>query len=66
MNLRQAHDTRFCHLLGLFSKFSDEHPRHFYTGVTPLGDLSGNKQLKHFSKEIMKVTKTTAIQIQWF
>ena len=35
MNLGQAHETRFCHLLGLFSKFSDEHPRHFYTGVTP-------------------------------
>ena len=30
MNLRHAHKTRFWYHLGVFSKFSDEHPRHFY------------------------------------
>ena len=66
MNLGHAHKTRFWYFLGVFSKFSDEHPLHFYTGVTPpppLGELFGHKQFKHFSKEIMTVTKTTAMQI---
>ena len=35
MNLRHAHKTRFWYLLELFSKFSDEHPRHFIRGVPP-------------------------------
>ena len=26
---------RFWYLLGVFSKISDEHPRHFHTGVPP-------------------------------
>ena len=30
MNLRHAHKTRFWYHLGVFSKFSDEHPRYFY------------------------------------
>ena len=30
MNLRHAHKTRFWYHLGVFSKFSDKHPRHFY------------------------------------
>ena len=29
MNLGHTHKTRFWYPLGLFSKFSDEHPRHF-------------------------------------
>ena len=35
MNLGHAHKTSFWYLLGVFSKFSDEHPRHFYKGVPP-------------------------------
>ena len=35
MNLGQAHKTGFWYLLVMFSKFSDEHPRHFYRGVPP-------------------------------
>ena len=35
MNLGHAHKTRFWYLLGVFSKISDEHPRHFYTEVPP-------------------------------
>ena len=35
MNLGQAHKKRFWYLLGVLSKFSDEHPRHFYRGVPP-------------------------------
>ena len=28
------HKTRLWYLLGVLSKFSDKHPRHFYRGVT--------------------------------
>ena len=36
MNLGHALKTRFWYgLLGMFSKFSDEHPRHCYRGVPP-------------------------------
>ena len=35
MNLGHAHITRLWYLLEVFSKFSDEHPRHFYRGVPP-------------------------------
>ena len=35
MKLGQAHKTRFWYRLGVFSKFSDEHPRHLYKGVPP-------------------------------
>ena len=37
MNLGHADKTRFWYLLRVFLKFSDEHPRHFYRGVTPRG-----------------------------
>ena len=41
MNLGHALKTRFWYgLLGMFSKFSDEHPRHFYRGV-PLPPAKG-------------------------
>ena len=33
ISLGHAHKTRFWYLLGGLSKFSDEHPRHFYRGV---------------------------------
>ena len=33
MNLGDAHKTRFWYLLGVFSKISDKHPRHFYKGL---------------------------------
>ena len=33
ISLGHAHKTRFWFLLGGLSKFSDEHPRHFYRGV---------------------------------
>ena len=36
MNLEHVNKTRFWYLLRMCSKFSDEHPRHFYRGVTPL------------------------------
>ena len=36
MNLGDSHKTRFWYLLEVFSKFSDEHPRHFIRGVPPL------------------------------
>ena len=35
MKLGHAHKTRFWYRLGVFSKFSDEHPRHLYRGVPP-------------------------------
>ena len=35
MNLGHAHKTRFWYLLGLLSKFSDKHPRHFHRGEPP-------------------------------
>ena len=35
MNLGHAHKTRFWYLLGVVSKFSNEHLRHFYRGVPP-------------------------------
>ena len=35
MNLGQVHKTRFWYLLGVSSKFSDEHPLHFDRGVAP-------------------------------
>ena len=35
MNLGHAHKTWFWFFLRVFSKFSDEHPRHFYRGVLP-------------------------------
>ena len=36
INLRHAHITRFWCLLGVSSKFSDEHSRHFFRGVPPV------------------------------
>ena len=33
MNFGHAHKTRFWYLLGVFSKFSEKHPCHFYRGV---------------------------------
>ena len=36
---------KFWYLLGMFSKFSDEHPHHFYRGVPPPPPL-GEKNLK--------------------
>ena len=35
MKLGKGHKTRFWYRLGVFSKFSDEHPRHLYRGVPP-------------------------------
>ena len=35
MNLGHAHKTRFWYLLGVLSKFSNEHPRPFYRRVPP-------------------------------
>ena len=35
INLGHAHKTRFCYLLGMFLKFSNQHPHHFYRGVLP-------------------------------
>ena len=32
MNLEHAHKTRFWYLLGVFLKYSDEHPRYFFGG----------------------------------
>ena len=41
MNLGHAHKTRFLYLLGLLSKFSDEHPRPLYRRVAlPPGSKS--------------------------
>ena len=44
--LARAHKTRFWYLLEVFSKFSDEHPHHFYRGVPlplPPGNLAYQK-----------------------
>ena len=35
MNLGHAHKTRFWYLSGVFSKFSNEQPRHLHRGVPP-------------------------------
>ena len=40
MNLGHAHKTRFWYLLGVFSKFSNEHPRLLYRGVPPRAHLA--------------------------
>ena len=40
MNLGHAHKTRFWYLLGVLSKISDEHPRHFYRGVPPQASVT--------------------------
>ena len=37
MNLGHAHKTIFWYLLGVLSKFSNEHPRPFYRRVPPRG-----------------------------
>ena len=44
MNLGHAHETRFWYLLGVFSKFSDEHPLDFCRGVPlpPTGEFRPN------------------------
>ena len=44
MNLGHSHKTRFWYHLGVFSKISDEQPRHFYRGVPP--PPLGEKNLK--------------------
>ena len=41
MNSSHAHKMRFCYLLGMFSKISDEHPRHFHRRVPPGFNSSG-------------------------
>ena len=49
MNLGHAHETRFWNLLGVFSKFSDEHPHQFYRRVLPTGSsykIISNTRLK--------------------
>ena len=49
MNLGHAHKTRFWNLFGVFSKFSDHHPHHFYRRVLPLGSsykIISNTRLK--------------------
>ena len=46
-----AHKTRFWYLLEVFSKFSDEHPHHFYREIPlPLspGNLSNQKDVFFF------------------
>ena len=35
MNLGHAHETRFWYLLGVLSKFSDQHLRPFYRRILP-------------------------------
>ncbi len=35
MGLVHAHKMRFWYLLGVFSKLTGKHPRHFYRGVPP-------------------------------
>ena len=47
MNLGHAHKTRFWYLLEVFSKFSDEHPRHFYRGVPPPPPTGAANVLSH-------------------
>ena len=39
MNLGHAYKTRFWYLLGVFSKFSNGHPRLLYRGVPPRAHL---------------------------
>ena len=53
MNLGHAHKTRFWYPLGVFSKFSDEHSRHFYRGVPPGG--GGCLSFKAFVKLFINV-----------
>ena len=51
MNLRHAHKTRFCCLLGLFSKFSNKHPPHFYRGIPPQLSLLGSQEVISFRRK---------------
>ena len=46
MNLGHSHKTRFWYHLEVFSKISDEQPRHFYRGVPPPPTPLGEKNLK--------------------
>ena len=46
-----AHKTRFWYLLEVFSKFSDEHPHHFYREIPlplPPGNLANPKDVFFF------------------
>ena len=55
MNLRHAHKTRFWYLLGVFLKFSDEHPCHFYRGVPPWLYFTSENKLSHSYISTVKV-----------
>ena len=46
MNLGHTHKTKFWYLLGLFSKFSDEHPCHFI-GEYPPGTMPVDSKFKY-------------------
>ena len=52
--MAHAHKIRFWYLLGVFSKFPDEHPPHIYRGV-PLGGFVGRLALPLVSKSLLEI-----------
>ena len=59
MNLGHAHKTRFWYLLGVFS---DEHPRHFYRGVSP-GKIYPFFGRAHIEPSKTSVKRTTSAHL---
>ena len=59
MNLGHSHETKFWYLKRVFSKFSDEHPRHFYRGVSQ----GGGGGLKAEADNTNSISNTT--QMKW-
>lgn len=49
-----AHKIRFWYLLGVFSKFPDEHPPHIHRGAPP-GGLVGRLALPLVSKSLLEI-----------
>ena len=54
INLAHSHKIRFWYLLGVFSKFPDEHPPHIYRGVPP-GGFVGRLALPLVSKSLLEI-----------
>ena len=57
INLRSVSDLRKYFQKGLFSKFSDRHPHHFYIEDPPRGNISNLKSICFFGPGLQLVSK---------
>ena len=64
MNLGHTHKTRFGYLLGVFSKFSDDHPCHFYRGIPPGDKRCDMTAVRRVSEVFGRVIVLTGIFIK--